>query len=199
MTFNEFKRPNSAVQGGWENAQAENPLLAPSTDSREEFKEELLEQSGIVGGKRTVCSRSVVVTTYDFESGRPGSNPEWGPIYYEASITAQSLPEPSSLQGSTQIPEQLNIKAVAGACILIDGCSLELCSATPSVASSGICHRNKVNSIPWWLLHEIVSVTIHYNRKAGHYTKELGKQLLDAFEQFGQNCPTVYKSVKNWW
>ena len=32
---------------------------------------------------------------------------------------------------------------------LIDGCSLELCSATPSVASSGICHRNKVNSIAW--------------------------------------------------
>ena len=25
-----------------------------------------------------VCSGSVVVTAYDFESGRPGSNPEWG-------------------------------------------------------------------------------------------------------------------------
>ena len=45
------------------------------------------------------------------------------------------------------VPEQLNIKAVTGACKLIDGCSLELCSATPSVASSGICHRNKVSSI----------------------------------------------------
>ena len=33
-----------------------------------------------------VCSDSVVVTAYDFESGRPGSSPEWGPIYYEASI-----------------------------------------------------------------------------------------------------------------
>ena len=32
------------------------------------------------------------------------------------------------------VPEQLNIKAVTGACKLIDGCSLELCSATPSVA-----------------------------------------------------------------
>ena len=30
-----------------------------------------------------------------------GSNPEWGLIYYEASITAQGLPEPSSLRGST--------------------------------------------------------------------------------------------------
>ena len=49
----------------------------------------------------TVCSGSVVVTAYDFESGRPGSNPEWGLIYYKASITAQGLPEPSSLRGST--------------------------------------------------------------------------------------------------
>ena len=48
-----------------------------------------------------VCSGSVVVTAYDFESGRPGSNPEWGLIYYKASITAQGLPEPSSLRGST--------------------------------------------------------------------------------------------------
>ena len=60
------------------------------------------------------------------------------------------------------VPEQRNIKAVTGACKLIDGCSLELCSATPSVASSGICHRNKVNSIAWlswWPCHETVSVT----------------------------------------
>ena len=49
----------------------------------------------IFGGR---CSGSVVVTAYDFESGCPGSNPEWGP---DALITAQGLPEPSSLQGST--------------------------------------------------------------------------------------------------
>ena len=42
-----------------------------------------------------------MVTAYDFESGRPGSNLEWGPIFYKASITAQGLPEPSSLWGST--------------------------------------------------------------------------------------------------
>ena len=42
-----------------------------------------------------------MVTAYDSESGRPGSKPEWGLIYYEASITAQGLPEPSSLRGST--------------------------------------------------------------------------------------------------
>ena len=55
------------------------------------------------------CSGSVVVTAYDFEPGHPGSNPEWGPIYYKASITAQGLPEPSSLWGSTSVPKQLNI------------------------------------------------------------------------------------------
>ena len=44
------------------------------------------------------------------------------------------------------VPEQLNIKAVTWACKLIDGCSLALCSATVSVVSAGICHRNKVNS-----------------------------------------------------
>ena len=48
-----------------------------------------------------VCSGSVVVTTYDFESGHPGLSPEWGLINYKASITAQGLPEPSSLWGST--------------------------------------------------------------------------------------------------
>ena len=48
-----------------------------------------------------VCSGRVVVTAYDSESGRLGSNPEWGLIYYKPSITAQGLPEPSSLRGST--------------------------------------------------------------------------------------------------
>ena len=43
------------------------------------------------------------------------------------------------------VPEQLNIYRLAatGASKLIDGCSLELCSATHSVASPGICHINK--------------------------------------------------------
>ena len=42
-----------------------------------------------------VCSGSVVVTAYDFESGGPGSSPELGPIYYWASSTAQGLLESS--------------------------------------------------------------------------------------------------------
>ena len=48
-----------------------------------------------------MSSGSGVVTAYDFESVRPGSNPEWGLIFYKASITAQGLPEPSFLLGST--------------------------------------------------------------------------------------------------
>ena len=75
-----------------------------------------------------------------------GSNPEWGLVYYEASITAQGLPEPSSSGVVHWVPEQLNIKAVTGACKLFDGCSLVLCSTTVSVVSAGIFHRNKVNS-----------------------------------------------------
>ena len=96
-----------------------------------------------------MCSGSVVVTAYDSESGHPGSNPEWGLIYYEASITAQGLPEPSSLRGSTLGTRAAEHKGcyVTGACKLIDGCGLALCSATVSVVSAGICHRNEVNSI----------------------------------------------------
>ena len=48
-----------------------------------------------------VCCGSVVVTAYDFESCHPGSNPEWGLIYYKAEITTQGLPELSSFRGST--------------------------------------------------------------------------------------------------
>ena len=60
---------------------------------------------------------------------------------------AQGSPKPSSDRGSTSVPEQLNRMAVTGACKVIDGCSLALCSGTVSVVSAGICHRNKINSI----------------------------------------------------
>ena len=65
------------------------------------------------------------------------------------------------------VPEQLNIKAVTGACKLIDGCgcSLGLCSATVSVVSAGICHRKKSiqlhDSIEEFS-QKIVSYTLHY-------------------------------------
>ena len=59
------------------------------------------------------------------------------------------------------VPEQLNIEAVTGACQLIYGCSLEMRSATPSVASSGIfCNRNEVNSIVMASPGDIISYII---------------------------------------
>ena len=60
---------------------------------------------------------------------------------------AQGLPEPSSLRGSTLGTRAAEHKGCNWACKLTDGCSLELCSATSSVASTGICHGNKVNAI----------------------------------------------------
>ena len=75
----------------------------------------------------SVCSGSVVVTAYDSESDRPGSNPEWGLIYYEAPITAQGLPEPSSLRGSSLSTRAAEHKGCNWACKLNDGCSLKSC------------------------------------------------------------------------
>ena len=83
-------------------------------------------------------SGSVVVSVYDFESGNPGSNPKWWSIYYEVSITAQGLPEPSSLRGSTLGTRAAEHKGCNWDRQMIDGCSLELCVATLSVATSGI-------------------------------------------------------------
>ena len=74
-----------------------------------------------------VCSGSVVVTAYDSESGRMGSNPEWGLIYYEAPITAQGLPEPSSLWGSTLGTRAAEHNGCNWACKLTDGCPLKTC------------------------------------------------------------------------
>ena len=62
-----------------------------------------------------------MVTAYDSESGRLGSNPEWG----QYTMRLRSLPRAyPSLHPSGVVycvPEQLNIKAVTGACKLIDG------------------------------------------------------------------------------
>ena len=84
-----------------------------------------------------------MVTAYDFESGPPGSNPEWGLICYMASIIKQGVPKPSSLWGITlgTRAAELELHGTGaihgtGACKLIDGCSQG--SVTPSVASAGI-------------------------------------------------------------
>ena len=93
-----------------------------------------------------MCSVSVVVTAYDSESGRPGSDPESGQYTMRFRSLHRAYPSLHPFGVVHWVPEQLNIKAVTGACKLIDGCSLALCSATVSVVSAGICHRNKVNS-----------------------------------------------------
>ena len=59
---------------------------------------------------------------------------------------------PLRLRGSTSALEQLNINVVTKACKVIDGRSLKLCLTTPSLISSGICPRNKVNSITQTIL-----------------------------------------------
>ena len=49
-----------------------------------------------------VCSGSIVVTIlWTVDPEVLGLSPEWVPIFYEARSTAQGLPEPSSLRGST--------------------------------------------------------------------------------------------------
>ena len=69
------------------------------------MSKEPLVESGIRisdgGRNKWYYSSSTVVNAYDFESGHPGSNPEWGLMCYEALITAHGLPEPSFLRGST--------------------------------------------------------------------------------------------------
>ena len=71
---------------------------------------------------------------------------------YKASITAQGYPSLHPFRVVHWVPEQLNTKAVTGACKLIDGCSLELCSASPFVASSGI-YATEMKSIQ---LHDYI-------------------------------------------
>ena len=117
----------------------------------------------------TVCSGSVVVTAYDSESGRPSSNPEWGQYTMRLRSLHRAYPSLHPFGVVHWVPEQLNIKAVTEACKLIDGCSLVLCLATPSVVPAGICHRNKVDSIAWLYRngpsHKIVWFTLHYITK----------------------------------
>ena len=117
--------------------------------------------------QQTVCSDSIVVSTIlqlTVDPEVPGSGPDWVPIFYEARSIAQGLPEPSSLWSSTSVPEQLNMKAVTEASKLINGCSLKLCSATPSVASSGLAHKNtsQLNCMTLSRAQPKKIVTVHY-------------------------------------
>ena len=94
---------------------------------------------------------SVVVTADDFESGLPGSNPEWGLIYYKASITAQGLPKPSSLRGSTLGTRAAEHKGCNWACKLTDGCSLKSCARPHLLAYATEIKSTQLHSAPLWL------------------------------------------------
>ena len=107
-------------------------------------------------------SGSVVVTAYDSESGRRVRILSGGQNTIRLRSLHRAYP---SLQPSGivhWVPELLNIKDVTGICKLIDGCSLALCSATVSVVSAGICHRNEVNSIAWLYRRVQPKYSIHY-------------------------------------
>ena len=114
-----------------------------------------------------------VVTAHDSESGGAGSNPEWVLVYYQALITAQGLPEPSSLRGSTLGTRAIEHKGCNGACKLIDGCSITLCLAT--VSWYQLAYATKIKSIPLHdsiegLSQKIVSITLHYINVLSAYT-----------------------------
>ena len=108
-----------------------------------------------------MCSGSVVVTAYDFESGRPGSNPEWEPIYYEALIPAQGLLEPSSLRGRT-LGTRTEHKGMQ------NDWWLQPCAVFSHTISGIIWHMSQKWSqfncmtLSWWPRHEIVSVTFTF-------------------------------------
>ena len=89
-------------------------------------------------------------------------------VYYSGFWTVDSSSSPSGCQYSMRLDRlhraypslhpsgvvlghqnSRTIKAVTGSCTLIDGCSLELYSTTPSAISSGISTKNKVNSMAW--------------------------------------------------
>ena len=67
-------------------------------------------------GPKHVCSGSAMVTAYDFESGRPGSNPEWGHRHYTIRLRSMHRAYPSLYPFGVVhwVPEQLNIKVVTG-------------------------------------------------------------------------------------
>ena len=80
-----------------------------------------------VWGAMMSYSGSIVVTNLDSGPEVPGSSPEWVPIFYEARSTAQGLPEPSSLWGSTLGTSPKNLGSVTSRRFFL------ICTGFPSV------------------------------------------------------------------
>ena len=106
------------VHGSRLQAQILGAVWERSTESRyqhADFRGGLQKWKLKAGSGSVVCSGSVVVTAYDFESSRPGSNPEWGQYTIRLRSLHRAYP---SLHPSEVVlhwaPEQLNIKSVTG-------------------------------------------------------------------------------------
>ena len=73
-----------------------------------------------------------------FESGRPGSNPEWGLIYYKDFDHCTGLTRACHSSGVVHVGTRESFEHKGcnwGMQIDLDSCNLDLCSsATPSVA-----------------------------------------------------------------
>ena len=98
-----------------------------------------------------------MVNAYDFESSCPGSNPAWG--QYTIRLRSLHRAHPGLLHSGVVhwVPEQLNIKAVNGACKLIDGCSLELFSAMPALQWHRLAYATEIKSIQ---LHDFIVMAL---------------------------------------
>ena len=108
---------------------------------------------------RWVCMVLQVVTAYD--ESPPGFE-SWV-IYYKALITYRADPSLRSLRGSTCYQSMNFAKAILWHANWLICIEAVFENDNNSLASSGICHRNKVNSIAWLyrdgLANKIVLVT----------------------------------------
>ena len=137
-----------------------------------------------------------------FHITRPVSSPEWGLTYYKASITAQGLPEPSSLQGST-----LGTRAAKH-----KGCNwgmqidwwLQPRAVFGHTFSGIIWHMPQKESqfncmtLSWWPCHKIVSVTFTFTSEiienSDLFTTEMTYSFPSTEEKFSWTTSSSSKS-----
>ena len=111
-----------------------------------------------------VCIGSIVVTTLDSGPGGPGFESRVGANILWGSIDCTGLTRALHPFGVVHwVPEQLNIKAVTGACKLIDGCSLKSC-VRPHLQWHHLAYATeiKVNSTAWLYRGPLPEDSNHY-------------------------------------
>ena len=149
---------------------------------------------------------SVGVTAYDFESGRLGSNPEWGQYTIRLRSLQRAYPSLHPFGVVHWVSEQLNIKAVTGACKLIDGCRAVFGHNFCGIISSGIAkeiksiqlHDSILMALPW---DSISYIHTHTYIQLGQYsTHEINNYLSISIRvhfKFDQNTDRVEVYQKN--